>query len=157
MKRIAFPFTRSKLPVAVAVFFALALLVVGPSSPGAKGPGAATNVSEADRIETAIKDLHSKLRITDKQEKQWSKVAQVMRDNAKTMDGLMKTRLEKAKGMSAVEDLKSYGEVTDAHAAGIKKFISVFEPLYTGMSDEQKRDADLAFKAPDNQQKTKRR
>jgi periplasmic protein CpxP/Spy len=158
MKRIAFPFTRSKLPVAVAVFFALALLIVGPSSPGAKGPGAAAaNGSEGDRVETAIKDLHSKLKITDKQEKQWSKVAQVMRDNAKTMDGLMKTRLEKAKAMNAVEDLKSYGEVTDAHAAGIKKFISVFEPLYTGMSDEQKRDADLAFKAPDQQQKTRRK
>ena len=158
MKRIVVPFTRSKVPVAVAVFFAVALLVAGPSSPRAKGPGAATgNVFESERVETVIKDLHSKLKITEKQERQWNKVAQVMRDNAKTMDALMKTRLEKGKAMNAVEDLKSYSEVTDAHAAGIKKFIPVFESLYVGMSDEQKKDADAVFKAPDYQQKTVRK
>jgi hypothetical protein len=158
MKLIVFPINRSRFPVAVAVIFAVFLMVVSPSSPGAKGPGAvAGNVFEAERVETAINDLHSKLRITEKQERQWNKVAQVMRDNAKTMDALMKTRLEKVKGMNAVEDLKSYSEVTDAHAAGLKKFIPAFESLYAGMSDEQKKDADAVFKTPDYQQRTKKK
>src|SRR5664280_2619463 len=68
-----------------------------------------------DRTELRIKDMHAKLKITAAQEDQWSRVAQVMRDNAKTMDTLTQTRMNHAKDMTAVDDLKSYGEITDAH------------------------------------------
>jgi hypothetical protein len=47
--------------------------------------------------------------------------------------------------MTAVEDLKAYGEITDVHAEGIKKFVSAFEPLYNSMSDAQKKNADNIF------------
>jgi hypothetical protein len=47
--------------------------------------------------------------------------------------------------MNAVDDLKSYGEIAEAHAAGIKKFVEAFEPLYSSMSDDQKKAADRAF------------
>jgi hypothetical protein len=50
--------------------------------------------------------------------------------------------------MSAVEDLKSYSEIAEAHADGLKKFIPVFEPLYASMSDAQKKDADKLFQHP---------
>jgi len=48
--------------------------------------------------------------------------------------------------MTAIDDLKSYGEIAEAHANGIKNFTSVFEPLYTGMSDAQKKTADTLFR-----------
>ena len=48
--------------------------------------------------------------------------------------------------MNAVDDLKSYSEITEAHARGLKRFISVFEPLYASMSDAQKKDADTLFR-----------
>ena len=84
--------------------------------------------------------------ITPEQEEAWNDVAQVMRDNAKTMEALIKARTENASTMTAVDDLKSYGEIAEAHADGIKNFISVFEPLYAGMSDAQKKTADTLFR-----------
>ena len=55
-------------------------------------------------------------------------------------------RFEKAKAMTAVEDLKSYSEIAQAHADGLKNFIPVFEALYASMSDDQKKDADTLFR-----------
>jgi len=48
--------------------------------------------------------------------------------------------------MSAVDDLKSYGQITSAHAEAIKNFTAVFETLYAVMSDTQKKDADALFR-----------
>ena len=68
-----------------------------------------------------------------------------MRENGKKMDALTKSRAEKA-DMNAIDDLKSYGEITDAHADGIKRFTSVFKTLYDSMSDAQKKTADEVFR-----------
>ncbi|EGW21797.1 Spy/CpxP family protein refolding chaperone [Methylobacter tundripaludum] len=99
-----------------------------------------------DRVELRIKDMHAKLKITPAQEEQWGKVAQAMLDDAKTMDTLTQARIDHAKDMTAVDDLKSYGEITDAHAAGIKKLTPLFTDLYAGMSDAQKKEADALFR-----------
>jgi hypothetical protein len=47
--------------------------------------------------------------------------------------------------MTALEDLKSYSEIADAHATGLKKFIPAFEALYASMSEEQRKNADSLF------------
>ena len=99
-----------------------------------------------DRAEMRIKDMHAKLKISSAQEEQWTKVAQTMRDNAKTMDALTQARVDNEKNMNAVDDLKSYGEITDAHADGIKKLTPVFATLYASMSDAQKKEADTMFR-----------
>jgi protein CpxP len=112
----------------------------------APGTVFAAKASSEDRVETRIKDMHAKLMITQAQEDQWTKVAQVMRDNEKTIEPLIKARVENAKTMTAVDDLKSYGEITDAHADGIKKFTPVFATLYASMSDAQKKEADSLFR-----------
>jgi hypothetical protein len=62
------------------------------------------------------------------------------------MEALIKARSEKSGTMTAVDDLKSYGEIAEAHADGLKKFTSVFEPLYASMSDAQKKNADTLFR-----------
>ena len=110
------------------------------------GLATAGTASKTDRVEVRIKELNTKLKITPAQEELWNNVTQVMRDNAKTMEALIKARSEKAGTMTAVEDLKSYGEIAEAHADGIKKFIPVFEPLYASMSDAQKKSADTLFR-----------
>jgi protein CpxP len=117
-----------------------------PASDQPSGPAAAPKASRADRVETRIKDLHDRLNITPEQEDQWKNLAQVMRDNSKTMQELTKARKEKAKTVNAVDDLKSYAEITEAHADGLKKFIPAFESLYSTMSDEQKKNADTIFR-----------
>jgi len=103
-----------------------------------------------DRAELRIKHMHAKLKITSAQEEQWAKVAEAMRDNAKTMDTLTQARADHAKDMTAVDDLKSYAEITDAHADGIKKLTPVFATLYASMSDAQKKEADTLFRHGDH-------
>jgi hypothetical protein len=117
-----------------------------PATGQAPGPATAPKASRADRVEARINDLHTKLGITPAQEDLWKNVAQVMRDNAKTMETLTKARTENAKTMTAIDDLKSYGEIAEAHADGIRKFTPVFEALYNKMSDDQKKNADTIFR-----------
>jgi len=115
----------------------------------ASGPVIAAKHSaqaHVDRVEARITDMHAKLKITQAQEDQWAKVAQMMRDNEKAIEPLIKARAENAKTMTAVDDLKSYGEIADAHAAGIKQFTPVFATLYESMSDAQKKEADTLFR-----------
>ena len=69
-----------------------------------------------------------------------------MRDNAKTMDALTRARVDQAPTMTAVEDLKSYTEITKAHAEGLTKFLPAFEALFASMSDAQKAEANTMFR-----------
>jgi periplasmic protein CpxP/Spy len=47
--------------------------------------------------------------------------------------------------MTAVEDLKTYQEFTQAHLDGLKNLTSAFSSLYDSMSDQQKKNADEVF------------
>lgn len=134
------PFT----PAGTRLIAAAALVASLAFAPGAVF--SADRDAHADRAEQRIKDMHSKLRITQTQEEQWSKVAQVMSENAKTIDTLIQARKDHANEMTAVEDLKSYGEIAEAHADGIKKLTPVFATLYDSMSEAQKKQADTLFR-----------
>ena len=116
------------------------------ASAGAHSPRAATTTSRVDRVEDRITMLHATLNITPAQEELWTNVTQVMRDNARTMDALTTARVDQAKTMNAVEDLKSYTEITKAHTEGLTKFLPAFEALYASMSDAQKAEANTMFR-----------
>jgi protein CpxP len=150
MKRFAYQTTLpTSLVIAVLAFFVTIVFAsANPSQAVSADPPQKpqAKVSKVDRTEAHIKDLQAKLKITPAQEDLWNKVTQVMRENAKTMDTLIQARVEKAKTMNTVEDLKSYSEITQAHADGLKNFIPVFEALYAGMSDDQKKEADSLFR-----------
>lgn len=124
--------------MALAVFMALAPMVVAATDPA---PGA-----HEDRAELRITDIHEKLKIASVQEPLWTQVATAMRDNAKTMDKLTQARVDSAKKMTALEDLKSYAEISDAHADGIKHLLPSFTKLYEAMSESQKAEADQLFR-----------
>jgi len=132
-----FTYTSACLMAAVALFMILAF-----------APGevfAIDKDAHEDRAELRIKAMHAKLNITPAEEEQWAKVAEVMRDNGKTMDTLTQARVEHAKGMTAVDDLQSYGEITQAYADGIKEMTPVFADLYASLSEEQQKKADNLF------------
>jgi len=138
-------------------------VTAGESAPAAAGqPGTAPEVlaqaatspattqppPEEDRsnaVEKRIKELHEKLHITAAQQTQWDNLVQVMRDNAKMMIDLQKQRAQNAKEMNAVEAVKSYQQVIEAHEAGMNKFVPAFQALYDSMSDSQKKIADEMF------------
>ena len=102
--------------------------------------------SPTERVEARIKALHEQLHITDAQEAQWNDVARVMRDNAKSIEDLIKQRDQNIKTMNAMDDLRSYQALAEAHSEGLKKLVAAFGVLYDGMSDDQKKIADTVFR-----------
>jgi len=105
---------------------------------------AKTHKPRAERVEDRIKSLHDQLKITDAQEPQWAAVAQAMRDGAQSMEAAIKQRIQ-ARGASAVDELKAYEAIADAHAQGVQKLIPPFQALYDTLSDDQKKAADTLF------------
>jgi protein CpxP len=105
----------------------------------------ARRVNPEDTVETRIKTLHSKLKITNAQEPLWTSFAQTMRDGASATGELIKARQAGAGTMNALDDTKSYADIAQAHAESAKKLAAAFEPLYAAMSDDQKKNADLVF------------
>ena len=103
--------------------------------------------AENSSVEARIKELHKRLQITDAQKTQWDALAEVMRENAQAMADLQKQRAANAKSMNAVDVVKSYWEVIQAHEDGMKKFIPAFEALYNSLSDAQKKIADSMFRS----------
>jgi hypothetical protein len=118
-----------------------------PAAAPAAAPAKATKAhgNPSDRVEARIKTLHSELKITPAQDAQWNAVAQAMRQDAATMTDLIQQRQANAANMSAVDDLTSYGKITQAHADGVKSIVGPFSTLYASFSDEQKKTADAVF------------
>jgi LTXXQ motif family protein len=145
--------TMAPATAAAATLRAPVMLAQATPAPATPAPAAtprtratASKAPTVESVEGRIKDLHAKLKITPAQEDLWNNTSQVMRENAKTMDALRKARSEKSQTVTAVEDFKTYGEMTEAHADSIKKFVPVFSALYDSMSDAQKKNADTIFR-----------
>ncbi|MGH8782619.1 Spy/CpxP family protein refolding chaperone [Paraburkholderia sp.] len=116
-----------------------------PAAPAMSASAPAAKVPHEQRVEERIAYLHSQLKITPQQEAQWSTFADVMRGNGQTMGELYRQRGEN-KNVSALDDMKQYSEIAQAHADGTKKLVDAFEPLYNGFSPEQKTLADTTFR-----------
>ena len=103
-------------------------------------------MSESDMVEHHIAGLHDKLKVTAAQEDQWKPVAQVMRENAKTLSDLHVAKLANVNTQTAVEDLAAYREIAEAHYLGAKRMEEAFGTFYTSLSPEQKKVADDVFR-----------
>ncbi|CAB3770460.1 Spy/CpxP family protein refolding chaperone [Paraburkholderia humisilvae] len=98
-----------------------------------------------ERVEQRIAYLHQALKITPQQETQWNAFADVMRGNGQTMAKLFQER-HANKDISALDNMKQYAEITQAHADDMKKLVDAFQPLYDSMPPEQKKLADTTFR-----------
>jgi periplasmic protein CpxP/Spy len=104
--------------------------------------------TKAETVEQRIDSLHTALKITPDEESKWNDVAQAMRDNAAAMQKLAAERTAQApQGMTALDDLKAYQSLAQAHVDGLKNLTSSFETLYDSMSDSQKKVADGVFQS----------
>lgn len=101
---------------------------------------------EAASVEKHIATLHAKLHITQAQEPLWQPLAAAMRDNVVQLDSVYAEREKTYRSMSAVDDLKSYGQVQQTHAVNVKNLIGPFEALYGSFSVSQKKEADETFR-----------
>jgi len=133
---------------AFAVMGAAALPVqaADQTAPAAPSASARHHHQGGESVDAKIADLHGKLRITEAQATQWAAVAQVMRDNDKSYGQLVMEKRQNETTMTAIEDLRAYQQIAEAHADGVKKLVAAFEPLYDSMSPEQKAIADTVFR-----------
>jgi len=128
--------------------FAVPSMAQTAAAPDAKTPpaAAAATSSKPETVEQRITALKAALKITPDQESKWSDVAKAMRDNAAKMDKLIaEKRAKPAESTSAVEDLQTYQDISQAHVDGLKHLISSFKSLYSAMTPDQKKNADVVF------------
>jgi hypothetical protein len=144
---VAASLTRS---VAFAALMSAPLAAIPLTLADAQSPVTPAAVNPADNkgesVEQRITQLHADLKITPDLESKWNSVAQAMRDNATNMDKLMAEKRQQApQNMTAVDDLQTYQEFTQAHLDGLKNLTSSFKSLYSAMNDQQKKNADEVF------------
>jgi periplasmic protein CpxP/Spy len=115
------------------------------SSPMAAQPAPGKNVEE--RVEAHITQMRTQLRITAAEQAQWDQFAQVMRANARDMDQAFMQRAQQYPTMTAVQNMQSYEQIAEAHAAALQKLVPAFQNLYNAMPEQQKRMTDQVFRA----------
>jgi protein CpxP len=116
------------------------------SAPSATPVQPGVSHSMAGKIEQRITNLHARLLISPQQQPQWDRFAQVMRDNARSMDEAYQQRIQVIPTMTATANMQSYAEVAKDHAQDMQRLVPVFQALYDTMSDNQKRTADQVFR-----------
>ena len=138
-------------PIAIATVAGTALfalpVLAQTKDQAAKPPAAeAATSTKPETVEQRIEVLKASLKITPDQQKKWDGVAQAMRDNASRMEKLVaeKRKIPPEK-TTAVDDLKTYQEFTEARLDGLKHLTSAFKSLYDTMTPEQKKNADTVF------------
>ncbi|HEY1996310.1 Spy/CpxP family protein refolding chaperone [Paraburkholderia sp.] len=130
----------------LAMSGAFAQTAAPASAPVANAMAASAPGGKHERnVEDRIAYLHSQLKITPAQETQWNAFADVMRSNGQTMSQLFQER-RAATNLSALDDMKQYATIAQAHADGMKRLVDAFEPLYSSFSAEQKTLADTTFR-----------
>lgn len=128
-----------------AAVLAGSLAPVAAQTPSSKPPAAAAATSsKPETVEQRIDALKASLKITPDQEAKWTAVATAMRDNAAAMDKLVQAKKAKA-SMTAVEDLETYRDFSQAHLDGLKNLIPAFDALYKSMPADQQKNADQVF------------
>ena len=136
------------LASAVAMSGAFAQTTAPASAPVSASAAAPAGKAGHERnVEDRIAYLHSQLKITAAQETQWNAFADVMRNNGQTMGQLFQQRRAET-NLSALDDMKQYATIAQAHADGMKRLVDAFDPLYTSFSPEQKKLADVTFHQP---------
>ena len=154
-------FLKVTRPIAIASVAGAALLA-GSFAPAMAQPkesdkppaAAAATSSKPETVEQRIETLKAALKITPDQEKKWDGVAQAMRDNASRMEKLVAEKRKIApEKTTAVDDLKTYQEFTEARLDGLKHLTSAFKSLYDTMTPEQKKNADTVFEKYTPQQR----
>jgi len=131
-----------------AAFVVLSLATAfGVPAAAATPPAARPAPSSAAQVEQHISRLHRDLKITPAQAATWDAFTQVMRDNAQHMDGLYQKRNDSLGTMNAMDSMKSYADIAQAHVEDLQKLQPAFVKLYESMSDAQKKTADRLFRS----------
>ena len=97
-------------------------------------------------MDQRIAQMHRRLQITPRQQPAWDAFAQMMRNNATSIEQAYKDRRASITTMSAVDNMQNFAQIEQARAQGVQNLAVSFQTLYGMMSDDQKRTADTLFR-----------
>jgi hypothetical protein len=89
--------------------------------------------------------LKSELKITEAQTTAWNKFADALLTASKSMDAAMEAKHKQMQGGTAPaqpEKLENHAKMASEHAATLQALKAALDPLYTSLSDEQKKIMD---------------
>lgn len=130
-----------------------AATAAAPGTPGSAVPVHTPHDPSPDQLEAHIATLHQQLGITTAQESAWNAFAQVMRDNAARFHDTIEQRRTKLATMNAPDNMQSYADLITQRAQDLQALNMAFRTLYNGLSDAQKKAADVLFRQSDNHPK----
>ena len=154
LRALTFSLATLAAPLAAAPAFAQQMgMPEGQGMPQQGMPN--TKRDPMERVNQQITQLHQTLKITAAQEPQWEALARVMRENAADMVTLFKERASHFDQMNAVESLKSYERIAEAHVSNMHRLIPAFTSLYDVLSPEQRKAADASFRYQEARRKAR--
>lgn len=117
------------------------------SAPQAHNPARAQhqqrNFDFGARAEARIAYVKAKLKITSAQEAAFDKYAQVIRDNAASMQKNFEAmRGQRGQNQSAIDRVEQRAKFAQQRDQQEQQYLSAFRPLYASLSPDQKKVAD---------------
>ena len=145
------------LTTAFASLLALPAMAQQTAAPASPPPTAATTAATNTTataaptrrdtiVERRIADLRSNLKITAAEQKPFEEFAQAMRDNARRMDEAVSAKRTSAATATAVEQMRAYAELAQAHSEEVNRLVAPFATLYDALSPDQRKMADQSFR-----------
>jgi hypothetical protein len=132
--------------LAICIASAVGAALAQERDTGAAPESHAPPLPAGDPTSARIKYLHDRLRITTEQEELWDKVAQAIRDSAGNLAPVLKERFRATTNGTAPELLHAYQALGEAQLDHLRNIVAVFEPLYTSLSESQKKIADAVLR-----------
>jgi hypothetical protein len=118
----------------------------GPGMMGMMGQGGMMGMGmPALHVEGWIAFLKAELKITEAQQTLWNAVAEVMRENARTMTGMCCGMMGAGAAASLPDRLAAQEKLLNARLDALHKYKGAVEPLYAALSDDQKKTADAVM------------
>ena len=100
-------------------------------------------------VEGRLAFLKTELKITPAQEPQWTRFADTVRSTAKNAQGAMPPMMQTgAQAPTAPDRLGRYEKTLTSRLETVRALKAAFDPLYTSLSDEQKKAADELLMGP---------
>jgi predicted lipid-binding transport protein (Tim44 family) len=100
-------------------------------------------------VEGRLAFLKTELKITPAQEPQWTRFADTVRSTVKTAQGGMPSMMQPgAQAPTAPELLGRYEKALTSRLETVRVLRGAFDPLYSSLSDEQKKTADELLTGP---------
>ena len=96
----------------------------------------------ASNIEGRIASLKTELKITDAQTPQWNRFADALRAAAQSMNGMYQLMMQPGSEATLPARLDRQQTMLAAHLSSLKALKEGLGPLYSSLSDDQKKIAD---------------